>query len=373
MLPIARFGGTRNISGEATSYSQAWVAIVAESSTKANSKISHEILRHLKLFSSLHFKDWGGLIQQTFSEWNNDNAQRLGASLAFFTLLSLAPLVVVIVAVGAAVFGHQAAEGEFAWEIRDLVGPVGAQAIQEMIRAAYKPQAGTVATILSVLILVFGATSVAAELHEALNIIWHVPVKRGKLSSRIADFLQERFLSLMLVLGAGFVLVVSLIWSAWIAAMGRFFGSFLSVPESVLHLATFAVSFVATTLVFAAIYKFVPDVPLKWSDVIVGACFSSLVFVIGKQLLALYLGKVGLGSAYGAAGSLVTVLVWVYYSAQLFFLGAEFTKIFAQTYGSHFAQKIETGLAPNNTATVLTPDGRAASVAQVVRQLTPRN
>jgi len=346
---------------------------MAESSTEAKSKISPGILRHLKLFSRLHFKDWGGLIEQTFSEWNNDNAQRLGASLAFFTLLSLAPLVVVVVAVGAAVFGHQAAEGEFAWEIRGLVGPAGAQAIQDMLRGAYKPQDGAVATILSVLILLFGATSVASELHEALNIIWHVPPKAGKLSSRIADFVHERFLSLMLVLGAGFVLVVSLIWSAWIAAMGRFFGSVLSVPESILHLTTFVVSFVAITLVFATIYKFVPDVPLKWSDVIVGACFSSLVFAIGKQVLALYLGKVGLGSAYGAAGSLVTVLVWVYYSAQLFFLGAEFTKIYTGTYGSHFAQKIETGSEPNKAATVLAPDGRATTAAQVTSSLTPRN
>jgi membrane protein len=337
--------------------------MMAESSTKANSKIGHEILRHLKRLAGLQFKDWRGLIARTFAEWSNDNAQRLGASLAFFTLLSLAPMVVVIVAVGAAAFGPKAAEGAFAWQIRDLVGPVGAQAIQEMIRSAYQPKAGAVATILSVLTLIFGATSVAAELHEALNIIWHVPVKIGKLSSRIADFFRERFLSLMLVLGAGFVLIVSLIWSAWIAAMGRFFGSILSVPEAVLHLATFVISFVATTLVFAAIYKFVPDVPLKWSDVIVGACFSSLVFAIGKQLLALYLGKVGLGSAYGAAGSLVTVLVWVYYSAQLFFLGAEFTKIFAQTYGSHFAQKIETGAPPNLTPTLLAPDGQATTPA----------
>jgi membrane protein len=291
----------------------------------------------------LHWKDWGGLIEQTFSEWNNDNAQRLGASLAFYTLLSLAPLVVVVVAVGAAVFGPQAAEGEFAWEIRDLVGSAGAQAIQEMIRGAYKPAAGAVATILSVLILLFGASSVAVELHEALNIIWHVPAKSGgTLASRIGDFIRERFLSLMLIFGAGFVLIVSLIWSAWVAAMGRYFGSVFSAPEPVLHAVTFLVSFVAITLVFAAIYKFVPDLSLEWSDVIVGACFSSLVFTIGKQLLALYLGKVSVASAYGAAGSLVTVLVWVYYSAQLFFLGAEFTKIYSNRYGSHSRKELET-------------------------------
>jgi len=309
------------------------------------------------------------VIDETFSQWNNDNAQRLGASLAFFTLLSLAPLVVVIVAVGAAVFGKQAAEGQFAWEIRDLVGPVGAQAIQEVIRGADKPQAGLVATILSLLTLVFGATSVAVELHEALNIIWHVPVKIGKFSDRVVDLVKERFLSLLLV----FILVVSLIWGAWIAAMGRYFGSVLSVPEPILHLATFLVSFIAITLVFAAIYKFVPDVSLTWGDVIVGACFSALVFTIGKQLLALYLGKVGLASAYGAAGSLVTVLVWVYYSAQLFFLGAEFTKIYARRYGSHFGQKLQPGAPPQLAANVLAPDGRSARSEKVTSSLGPRN
>ena len=309
------------------------------------------------------------MIDETFSQWNNDNAQRLGASLAFFTLLSLAPLVVVIVAVGAAVFGKQAAEGQFAWEIRDLVGPVGAQAIQEVIRGADKPQAGLVATILSLLTLVFGATSVAVELHEALNIIWHVPVKIGKFSDRVVDLVKERFLSLLLV----FILVVSLIWGAWIAAMGRYFGSVLSVPEPILHLATFLVSFIAITLVFAAIYKFVPDVSLTWGDVIVGACFSALVFTIGKQLLALYLGKVGLASAYGAAGSLVTVLVWVYYSAQLFFLGAEFTKIYARRYGSHFGQKLQPGAPPQLAANVLAPDGRSARSEKVTSSLGPRN
>ena len=318
---------------------------MADKSIQAEPKTSHEILRHLKLFSHLHLKEIGQMLGETIDEWANDNAQRLGASLAFFTLLSLAPLVVVVVAVGAAVFGPEAAQGQLAWEIRNLVGPVGAEAIQELIRGAYKPGAGTVATILSILTLLFGATSVAVELHDALNTIWHVPAKTGKFSTRMADFVKERFSSLLLVAGGGFILIVSLIWSAWVAAMGRYFGSVLALPELVLHVATFLVSFVAITLVFSAIYKFVPDVQLKWSDVIVGACFSALVFVIGKQLLALYLGKVSLGSPYGAAGSLVTVLVWVYYSAQLFFLGAEFTKVYTRTYGSHFARKLEPGAA----------------------------
>jgi membrane protein len=339
----------------------------------AEPETSREVVRHLKLFSRLHFNEIASLIKETFSEWNNDNAQRLGASLAFFTLLSLAPLVVVIVAVGAAVFGREAAEGQFAWEIRDLVGPVGAQAIQELIRSAHKPGAGAIATILSVLTLAFGASSVAVELHDALNTIWHVPPKTGRFVTRIMGFVKKRFFSFMLVLGGGFILIVSLIWSAWVAAMGQFFGSVLRVPGFVLHVATFLVSFIAITLVFAAIYKVVPDVPLQWSDVIVGASFTALVFTIGKQLLALYLGKVSLGSAYGAAGSLVTVLVWVYYSAQLFFLGAEFTKVYATRYGSHFARKLEPDARPQEAAIVLKPDGRPDRSEQVTSPLSPRN
>lgn len=321
---------------------------------------SHSVLRHLKQFSRLGLAEIWTLVDQTISEWVDDKAQRLGASLAFFTLLSLAPLVVVVLAVGAAVFGEKAAEGQLAWQIRDLVGPVGAQAIQALIRGAQKPKTGAIATIASFVILVFGSSSVAIELHDALNTIWHVPSKPGTLRSRIVGFLKERFFSFVLVLSGGFVLLVSLIWSAWIAAVGRFFGSILPIPEFVLHLATFVVSFIAITVVFAAIYKFVPDVPLEWGDVIVGASFTALVFTIGKQLLALYLGKVSLGSPYGAAGSLVTVLVWVYYSAQLFFLGAEFTKVYAQSYGSHFTKKLQPAGAGAPREIVLGPDGSPA-------------
>jgi membrane protein len=330
---------------------------MAGKSLEAKPEISHEILRRLKLSSRLRLREFGGLIEETISEWSDDKGKRLGASLAFFTLLSLAPLVVVIVAVAAAVFGQEAAEGQLAWQIRDLVGPAGAQTIQELIRGAYKPGTGVIATILSLLILAFGASSVVIELHDALNTIWHVRSKGASLRVRIVNFAKERFSSFMLVFGGGFILLVSLVWSAWIAAMGRFFSSFLPVPEFLLQIATFLVSFLAITLVFAAIYKIVPDAPLRWSDVIVGACVTALVFTIGKQLLALYLGKVSVGSPYGAAGSLVTVLVWVYYSAQLFFLGAEFTKVYARTYGSHFASKLQLDASKRDGAVILTPDG----------------
>jgi membrane protein len=330
---------------------------MAEKTLEAKPEISYETLRRLKLCSWLRMREIGGVIEETIGEWSDDKAQRLGASLAFFTLLSFAPLMVVMVAVAAAVFGQEAAEGQLAWQIRDLVGPAGAQTIQELIRGAHKPGTGVIATILSLLILAFGASSVIIELHDALNTIWHVPSKGRSLRVRIISFAKKRFFSFMLVFGGGFILLVSLLWSTWIAAMGRFFGSSLPVPEFLLQVATVLVSFVAITLVFGAIYKIVPDVPLGWSDVIVGACVTALVFTIGKQLLALYLGKVSVGSLYGAAGSLVTVLLWVYYSAQLFFLGAEFTKVYTRTYGSHVESKRQPGASKRDGAVFLTPDG----------------
>ena len=347
---------------------------MAERSKRAEPSASHEVLRHLSLFSRLRLKEILGIIEVTLSEWNDDKAQRLGASLAFFTLLSLAPLVVVTVAVGAALFGREAAEGQLAWQVHSLMGPVGAQAIQEVVRGAHKPGAGAIAAILSILTLAFGATSVAVELHDALNTIWHVKSQDGSFFRRVLDFGKERFFSFMLVLGGGFVLVVSLIWSAWIAAMGKLFGSVLAIPEVILHITTFFVSLIAITLVFAAIYKIVPDVPLTWGDVIVGATVTAIIFTIGKQLLALYLGKVSLGSPYGAAGSLVTVLVWVYYSAQLFFLGAEFTKVYARSYGSHFSRQLEPSAVPAKSPTIVAPDGGAVNERhEVTSGLSPRN
>ena len=283
----------------------------------------------------------GGLLKQTVNAWIDDNAPRLGASLAFYTLLSLAPLLIIVVAVAALAFGQKAAQGQLIWEIQDLVGKEGAQAIQGLIQSAYKPAAGTMATVLGLLTLIFGASAVMVELRDALNIIWHVPAVASFSSLRsFARLIEERFYLFALILGVGFLLLVSLALNAAISALGSLFGSQLLVSASILRLAVFAISFLVTTFLFAAIYKFLPDTHLKWSDVIVGACFTSLLFTIGKQLIGIYLGKASFGSTYGAAGSLVIVLVWVYYSAQLFFLGAEFTKIYTEMFGSRLDAKL---------------------------------
>jgi membrane protein len=309
-----------------------------------------EVGQRLRQFLRLRSADIGTLLKQTVSAWFDDNAPRLGAALAFYTLLSLAPLLIVVVAIAALAFGQKAAQGQLIWEIQDLVGTEGARAIQSLIQSAYKPAAGTTATVLGALTLFIGASAVVVELRDALNTIWHVPVPATVSSLRsLLRLIKERFYLFGLILGVGFLLLVSLALNAAVSVLGSLFGSLLPASESVLNVAVFLISFLVITLLFAAIYKFLPDVRLKWSDVIVGACFTSLLFTIGKQLIGLYLGNASFGSTYGAAGSLVIVLVWVYYSAQIFFLGAEFTKIYTEKFGSRLDARLAVNPpAPDN-------------------------
>lgn len=276
------------------------------------------------------------LAGQIFDQWSRDNAPRLAASLAYYTILSSAPLLVISIAMADRVFGQAAVEGQLAWEIQTLVGGAAAQAIQDVLRDAHRPSSGLIATILSIATLIVGASSVVVELHSALNLIWGIPDSDGdSLLKNMVYLVKERLYSSLVVLGAGCLLLVSLLASVFIATVGQFFRPLLPIPEWGLHLATFAASFVVVTLLFAAIYKLIPDVRLRWSDVLIGASVTSLLFAIGKHLLAIYLGRVGFESTYGAAWTVVIFLVWVYYSAQLFFLGAEFTKVYTRSYGSH--------------------------------------
>jgi membrane protein len=272
---------------------------------------------------------------EIFDYYSKDNVPRLAASLAYYTILSAAPLLVISVAVADRVFGQQAVQGQLAWEIQTLVGGDAARAIQTVVLDAHRPAVGLTAAALSLITLIVGASSVVVELHDALNLIWDVPPPGGAWFADILAFLKQRFYSALVVMGAGTLLLMSLIVSTSIATIGQFFLPLLPTAEWVLHLATFGASFVVVTLLFGAIYKLLPDVRLRWNDVLIGASVTSLVFTVGKQLLAIYLGRVGFESIYGAAGTVVIFLVWVYYSAQLFFLGAEFTKVYARHYGSH--------------------------------------
>lgn len=275
------------------------------------------------------------LIGESAREWSNDNAPRLSAALAFYSILSLAPLLIVIVGASALIFGKDAVEGQLAWEIRYFVGNQGAAAIQAVIQGSYKPAAGIFATVLGIATLAFGASSVFVELRDDLNTIWHVSGANNTSSlARIIAIVRDRFFSFALVVGAGLLLLLSVLCSVWIAALGRYFSERLVLPEATLHTVASVISFFLYVFLFAAAYKLLPEVRLKWSDVIIGASVTSLLFTIGKQLIGIYLGKASLASSYGAAGSLVVVLVWIYYSAQVFFLGAEFTKVYAQRLGS---------------------------------------
>jgi membrane protein len=276
------------------------------------------------------------LIRDTVTEWWEDNAPRLGAALAFYTLLSLAPLLVVVTAIAGLTFGKSAAEGQIVAEIQDLVGPRGAEAIQTLLANAHEPMTGLVATAVSLVVLLLGATGVFTELQDALNIVWEVESRRP---SGVWAAIKDRFLSFVMVLVIGFLLLVSLVASAALTAMSHVAGGLLPNSAGWLRIADFVVSFAVITLLFAMIYKVLPDARVAWSDVWVGAAVTALLFTVGKFLIGLYLGSSGIGSTYGAAGSLAVFLVWVYYSAQILFLGAEFTQVYARWRGRPIVPK----------------------------------
>ncbi len=322
---------------------------------------SIDVERHatfLEKWRSLAAMNWKAslnVVKQTFAEWNQDNVPRLGAAMAYYTVVSIAPLLLVIIAVAAFAFGREAAEGAIVSQIQGLVGETAAQAIQGMIQNASKPSTGILATIIGIVTLLAGASGVFAELQAALNTIWKAPARPD---SGLLDLVRARFLSLMMVLGMGFLLLVSLVLSAGLAALGSYAETLLPLPESVLHLISFVISFGVITLLFAMMYKILPDVPVAWNDVWMGAAVTAFLFTFGKFLIGIYIGKANFASTYGAAGSLVVILVWVYYSTQILLLGAEFTNVYARRHGSH--KQIEEGRLAEK-ASVISPSQPGAA------------
>ncbi|MGZ8405943.1 MAG: YihY/virulence factor BrkB family protein [Nitrospira sp.] len=281
------------------------------------------------------------ILKDTFTEWSKDKVPRHGAALAYYTVLSLVPLLVVIIAIIGLIFGREVGQGFILEQIAGLVGPQSAEAIKEMIQRASEPSTGIVATILAGGTLLLGASAVFAQLQDSLNSIWGVEPKEGR---GLWGLIHDRFLSVAALLGTGFLLLVSLVLSGALAAFGNWFGGWLPAPEIVLHLLEFLISLAVITGLFAMIFKVLPDAHVAWSDVWIGAALTSLLFTIGKFAIGLYLGKTDVGSAYGAAGSLVIVLIWVYYSAQILLFGAEFTQV--------YANKVGAGIAPSGHAMV---------------------
>jgi membrane protein len=265
------------------------------------------------------------MCRQASSDWLNDNVPRLGAAVAFYTLLSLAPVIVIAVALAAVVYGRDAAEGRLASEIAGVAGPAAAKTIQEIIKGGNQPRTGAIATVLGLAILAFGASSVFVELRDSMNTIWHVSLPPcHSNAATMMRLVRERFYSFVTVLGTGFLLLLSLVLNAWMMAMG------ITVSRA----ATWIISCLLIAALFAVLYRIVPDVELRWSDVALGAAITSVLFMAGRELIGLYFAHASFGATYSAAGSPIIVLLWVYYSAQLFFWGAEFTKVYANTMGS---------------------------------------
>jgi membrane protein len=272
------------------------------------------------------------LLMETFREWSDDNASRLAAALAYYTVISLPALVILIIALAGMFLGEEAARGHVIKQLQSLLGTSGAASVQEMILSASNTETKTMwASILSSATLAFGATGVVIQLQDALNTIWKVKAKPGNF---IKSFIFKRILSIGMILGIGFLLLVSLVVSAGLAIFSDYLRALAPDLAVVWPAIDFFVSSILISGLFILMFKYLPDAEISWRDVFAGAILTSLLFNIGKILIGLYLGKSQIGSTYGAPGSLVILLVWIYYSTQTFFLGAEFTQVYARRHGS---------------------------------------
>jgi membrane protein len=301
------------------------------------------------------FKKIWELVKTAAASWSDDYAQSMGAALAYYTMFSIAPLLLIVISVAGLIFGLEAARGEIFAQLQGMMGEEGAAAIQGLLESASKPAKSVLATIISVVLLLIGATTVFAELQDDLDRIWRAPDRQK--TAGVWGLLRSRLLSFGMILGIGFLLMVSLVASAALSALGKWWAPLFGGWEVLAQLVNFIVSFGLTTTVFAMIYKIMPRVHIAWRDVWIGAAVTALLFTIGKFLIGLYIGKSGVTSGFGAAGSLVVVLVWVYYSAQIFLMGAEFTWAYAHAFGSRQGQ------APPRTAAVGVGNNAAARPA----------
>lgn len=298
----------------------------------------------------MSFRQIRRLLQETFQEWNQDKASRLAAALAYYTIFSLAPLLILVIAIAGAFFGQDAAREAILNQMQNLVGQDGASVMQDALENANQTgrSSGIIASLISIALLLFGASGVFAQLQEALNTIWNVEAKPDNAAK---GFVRKRLLSFAMILAIGFLLIVSLVVSAVLSAFSDYLSQIMPGFGGLWQLVNFALSLVILAVLFAMMYKFVPDVRIKWSDVWVGGLITAVLFTIGKFLIGLYLGHSSFSSTYGAAGSLVVILAWVYYSAQILFFGAEFTQVYARRYGSR--------IQPNEHAIPLSDEVRA--------------
>ncbi|HEV8132312.1 MAG TPA: YihY/virulence factor BrkB family protein [Acidobacteriota bacterium] len=284
--------------------------------------------------------------KDAFLDWRKHNAHRLGAAIAYYALFSIAPLLLFAIAIGAILFGRQSAQSYIVGQIQSVMGQSSAQAIQGMIGNARRPASGVIATSFGAVILLLGASGVFSELQDALNRIWDVDPRPRRSILRI---IKDRFLTFAMVLAIGFLLLVSVVASTVLTAMGKFLVGPLPDSQYLLQASNFILPFGVITVLFAMVYKILPETRIRWRDVWLGAAVGSFLFTVGKSLIGLYLAKSGIASTYGAAGSLVVILVWVYWSTQILLYGAEFAQVYSRRHGTQAASKeiSEGGQAPH--------------------------
>lgn len=276
--------------------------------------------------------DIGSLLKRTWAEFQADKAMTLGAALAFYTALSLAPLLLLVTVIAGAAFGDQATRGEIAHQLNDLIGDEGAKAVQGMLASTQRPGGSLVSTVVGIVTLLFGATGVFTSLQDALNTVWNVKPEDAR--TGVWGFIRDRLASFSMICAMAFLLLVSLVFSAVLNALGGLVNHRMPGGDLWMGGANLVIGFLVTTLMFATIYKYLPHARPDWSDVLTGAVITAVLFTVGKYLIGLYLGTASIGSTYGAAGSFVVLLVWIYYSSLIVLFGAEFTQVYAQHYGS---------------------------------------
>jgi membrane protein len=304
-------------------------------------------------------KDIWKLLRETIQEWSEDKAPRLAAALAYYTVFSIAPLLVLVIAITGFIVGSNATiRNQVLSQVQGLVGQQGATAVGQLIQQTGQPSNGILASVIGIVTLLFGATGLFGQLQDALNTIWDVRPKPGR---GITGIVKHRFLSFTLVLGMCFLLLVSLVISAALSILNSYFSSLLGGAGFIAVAINFLISTAVITLIFAMIYKILPDVEIRWSDVWIGALVTALLFNIGKGVLSLYLSRSAAASAYGAAGSLVVLLLWVYYSAQILFLGAEFTQVYARRFGSRPAPSPKADLVGEGKLATAVPRAQKGS------------
>lgn len=278
------------------------------------------------------FPQWWALCKQAVASWSNDYAPSMGAALSYYSVFSMAPLLLIVISVAGLVFGEEAARGELFGQLSGLMGADAAKTIESLLASVNKPAQGIISTLIGLAVLLIGATTVFGELQNALDRIWRAPARAT--SSGLWNLVHTRMLSFGMVLGIAFLLMVSLVLGAVVSALGKWWGDAFIGWEITAQLINVVLGFALTTGVFAMIYKLMPRVQVRWYDVWIGAAVTALLFTVGRFLIGLYIGKSGVASSFGAAGSLIVIFVWVYYSAQVFLMGAEFTWLYAKTYGS---------------------------------------